>query len=475
MTASGPASVARAANPDAAGAPRRPSRAAATSGATGGATSRATSRATSGAARGAAWPLILLAGSVLLAACGGGSALGEEAGVVAAPDPRDWTAVLAAADGTTVDLHMWGGSTEINTFVDEVYGPALAELGVRLHRVPVADTADAVNIVLGELEAGRTDPGSGAIDLIWLNGENFATMRQADALLATGWAEHLPNAALVDWDDPSVTFDAGRPVAFTTSPWGSAQFQFVADTARTPAQELPRSYAELSVWIRERPGRFTYPAPPAFHGTRFLTQWFHELDGDPDAWVEEFDEDRYTEVAGELFALLEELAPALWRGGVTYPNEIADLDRLFANGEVDLTFTQLPAGIGANIDAGVLPATARPFVFDTGTIGDHHYLAIPLNAADAAAAMVFADLVLDPALQAAKLDPVNGWGDGMAISPDRLDAGQRAAIDAVTAGLGDEAVPPAELEAVRTSNPLAELTIRLEADWDRRIRQGRGG
>ena len=422
-----------------------------------------------------AWSTGLLAASVLLAACAGTVGAAEHAEGAAVPDPRDWPAVLAAADGTTVDLHMWGGSTEINTFVDEVYGPALAELGVTLNRVPIADTADAVNAVLGELEAGRTDPGSGAIDLIWLNGENFATMRQADALLATGWAEHLPNTTFVDWDDPAVAFDAGRPVAFTTSPWGSAQFQFVADTARSAPPELPRSYAELAVWIRANPGRFTYPAPPAFHGTRFLTQWFHELDGDPDAWVAAFDEDRYTEVAAELFGLLEELAPDLWRGGATYPNEIADLDRLFANGEVNLTFTQLPAGIGANIDAGVLPATARPFVFDTGTIGDHHYLAIPVNASDPAAAMVVANLVLDPALQAAKLDPGNGWGDGIAVSPDRLDPEQRAAIDAVTAGLGDEAVPPAELEAARTPNPGAELTIRLEADWDRRIRQGRAG
>jgi putative spermidine/putrescine transport system substrate-binding protein len=424
---------------------------------------------------GAAPPVVLLALALLLAACADGAQADADDRGSTAPDPRAWSEVLAAADGATLDLHMWGGSTEINAFVDGVYGPALAELGITLNRVPLADTADAVNAVLGELEAGRTDLGDGGIDVIWLNGENFATMRQADALLATGWAEHLPNARLVDWDDPSVAFDAGQPVSFATSPWGSAQFQFVADTARSDLAELPRSYAELAAWIRANPGRFTYPAPPAFHGTRFLTQWFHELDGDPEAWVVTFDEDRYTEVAEELFDLLEELAPSLWRDGTTYPNEIADLDRLFANGEVDLTFTQLPAGIGANIDAGVLPGGARPFVFDTGTIGDHHYLAIPGNAADAAAAMVFADLVLDPGLQAAKLDPANGWGDGIAVSPDRLDTEQRAALEDVSSSLGAAAVPPEELERVRTSNPRAQLTSRLEADWDRRIRQGRGG
>ena len=407
-----------------------------------------------------AWSVWL---AVLLTACGAAAAELE-----AAPDPGDWEAVLAAADGATVDLHMWGGSTEINRFVDDTYGPRLAELGITLNRVPLADTADAVNAVLGELEAGRTAGGS--IDLIWINGENFATLRQADALL-TGWAEALPTAELVDWDDPAIAFDAGRPVEGAESPWGSAQFQFVYDTARTDEADLPRSYAQLRTWIMANPGRFTYPAPPAFHGTRFLKQWFYELDGGPGPWVDTFDPDAFDTAVDPLWDVLEELRPYLWREGATYPTDISELDRLFANGEVDLTFTQLPAGIGANIDAGVLPTTARPFVFDTGTIGDSHYLAIPSNAGEPAAAMVFADLVLQPELQAAKLDPANGWGDGIVVSPDRLSGDDRAEIDAIVATLGAFAVDQADLDRVRLPETLGAFTDRLDRGWDRSIRQ----
>lgn len=405
-----------------------------------------------------------LAVTLLAASCAGG-----HASAAAAPDPNDWESVLAAAEGTVLDLHMWGGSNEISAFVDDTYGPRLQELGITLNRVPLADTADAVNTVLGELEAG-VDAG-GSVDLIWINGENFATLRQADALV-TGWAEDLPNAALVEWDDPAVAFDAGRPVDGDESPWGSAQFQFVHDTARTDVEELPRTYAELADWIVDNPGRFTYPAPPAFHGTRFLKQWFYELSGGHDRWLDGFDEAAYDEASTELFDLLDELRPHLWREGETYPDDIAELDRLFANGEVDLTFTQLPAGIGANIDAGTLPATAEPFVFDTGTIGDHHYLAIPRNAADAPAAMVFANLVLEPDLQAAKLDPANGWGDGVAVSADRLEDDDVAAITAVTADLGPAALDPDELEAVRVPDTVGEYTEALDRDWDRLVRRG---
>jgi len=385
-----------------------------------------------------------------------------------APDPTNWERVLDAANGATLDLHMWGGSTEINRFVDDVYGPRLAELGITLNRVPMADTADAVNAVLGELEAGRTSGGS--IDLIWINGENFATMRQADALLE-GWAEQLPNARLVDWEDPSVRLDAGLPVDGAESPWGSAQFQFVYDTDRVDEDSLPRDHAELAEWIVDNPGRFTYPAPPAFHGTRFLKQWLYELSGGAEPWLD--DEPASAEAWEPLWEVLDDLGPHLWRAGETYPNDIADLDRLFANGEVDLTFTQLPAGIGANIAAGRLPATARPFVLDTGTIGDHHYLGIPVNAADAAAAMVFADLVLEPDLQAAKLEPANGWGDGLAISIDRLEPDDVARIREITRGLGPTAVPPHRLEEVRLPDSTAVHSRMLERDWDRYVRQGR--
>jgi len=408
----------------------------------------------------------LLAAVLLLVGCSGT----EDDAATALPRPADWAQVLTEAGGATLDLHMWGGSAEINRFVDERYGPRLAELGITLRRVPLADTADAVNAVLGELEAGRTRDGT--IDLIWINGENHATMRQAEAL-HTGWAEALPNARLVDWDDPAVAIDAGVPVDGAESPWGSAQFQFVYDTARTNAVDLPRSYAELADWIEANPGRFTYPAPPAFHGTRFLTQWLYELSDGGQPWTDGLDEAAYEEASSELFELLERLRPSLWRQGETYPADIADLDRLFANGEVDLTFTQLPAGIGANIDAGTLPATARPFVFDSGTIGDHHYLAIPVNAGDPAAAMVLANLVLEPDLQTAKLDPSNGWGDGLAIDVQRLEGADRAAIEQVTNGLGARAVPPGRLAEIRLPNAAGALTDTLDHDWQQVIRDRR--
>lgn len=52
-------------------------------------------------------------------------------------------------------------------------------------------------------------------------------------------------------------------------------------------------------------------------------------------------------------------------------------------------------------------------MFDTNSIGDFDYVAIPADATHAAAAMVLANLLLDPAMQAEQIVPANGFGLGL--------------------------------------------------------------
>ena len=49
-----------------------------------------------------------------------------------------------------------------------------------LNRVPIDNTAGAVNKVLNEKAAGKD--GGGSIDLIWINGQNFRTLKDAGLL-----------------------------------------------------------------------------------------------------------------------------------------------------------------------------------------------------------------------------------------------------------------------------------------------------
>lgn len=407
---------------------------------------------------------LLVTLSLLLAACTSPAQSSSEF------DVNNWDSVLAAAKGQTVNWYIWGGSDSINAFVDNFYGKALKErYDITLNRVPLADTVDAVNQVLSEKQAGK-DPG--AVDMIWINGENFFTLKQAN-LLYPDWAQKLPNSKYVNWDNPAINLDFGHPVDNLESPWSSAQFQFVYDSARMSADKLPRSYAALKDWACAHPGRFTYiaPGPGGFLGTRFVKGALYEISGGADQW-QKFDQTTWDQYSPQLWDYLNQLKPCLWRNGETYPKDEAELKNLFANNEVDFSMTNDITGAGTGISNGLLPETSRAFVFNNYMIGDFNYVAIPLNAPNKAAALVLANLLLDPEFQAAQILPENGFGLGYAIDVTRVtDSSALSALETASTKLGDSATPASELAKSLVGDTAAEYQNLIEQDWAKFVLQ----
>ncbi|NUM43158.1 MAG: ABC transporter substrate-binding protein [Anaerolineales bacterium] len=379
-------------------------------------------------------------------------------------DINDWDSVLSAARGQTVNWYMWGGSDSINAYVDKFYGETLQErYGITLNRVPVADAADFVNQVLSEKEAGVTD---GAVDVMWINGENFFTLKQAD-MLYKDWAQALPNAALVNWDNPAINLDFGTPVDNMESPWSSAQLQLIYDSARMSADELPRSYAEVKDWACAHPGRFTYvaPGPGGFMGTRFVKGVLYELSGGEAQW-KTLDQAAWDKWSPALWTYLNELEPCLWRGGEAYPANEPELVTLFANGEVDFSMTQDISGAGRWIADGLMPETARAFVLDQYMIGDFNYVAIAANSPHKAAALVLANLLLEPEFQAAQILPENGFGLGYAIDVTRVtDPTAKAQLEESASKLGDSATPASDLARALAGDTAPEYQALVEQGW----------
>ena len=110
------------------------------------------------------------------------------------PDPADWDAVVEAAQGQTVYWNAWGGSDVVNDYIAWV-GEQAAEQRVTLEHVKLTDTAEAVSRVLAEKTAGRDDDGG--IDLVWINGENFAAMKERELLFEHYWVQSLSCAQLL--------------------------------------------------------------------------------------------------------------------------------------------------------------------------------------------------------------------------------------------------------------------------------------
>lgn len=378
---------------------------------------------------------------------------------LANPNPADWDAVLAEARGQTVYWHAWGGSTTTNDFIAWVAGRVSAGHGVTLNHVKLTDTADAVGRVLAERQAGVTE--GGAVDMIWINGANFASMKDS-GLLFGPFAEQLPNWALVDSEGKAVQTDFTIPVEGFESPWAMAQVVFMHDTA--DLAEPLGSMRGILDWATANPGRFTYPQPPDFLGITFLKQALVDLIDDPGVLAGPATDARYDETTAPLWAFLDALTPSLWRSGRAYPATGPAQLQLIADDEIDLAISFSPGEATAAIADDQLPDTVRTFVLDKGTIGNASFVAIPFNSGVKAGAMVVANFLLSPEAQARAQDP-NLLGYGTVLNMDALGADDRARFDALDLGIAT--LSPAELGRV-LPEPHPSWMERIAEDWAKR-------
>jgi putative thiamine transport system substrate-binding protein len=375
-------------------------------------------------------------------------------------DPANWDAVLKAAKGETVYFHAWGGEPRINDYIAWAGRTVEERYGVRVVHVKVSDTSEVVSRVLTEKAAGRNE--GGAVDLVWINGENFAAMKRQELLPPAAWSTKLPNYRFVDTARPSVTRDFTVPVDGLEAPWGMAKLVFFYDSVRL--QNPPTSASVLADWIAKNPGRFTYPQPPDFTGTTFLKQLLVDLAPDPLVLQTAATEESFKTAAAPLFAWLDAAHPNLWRGGRAFPRDTGSLRRLLADDEIDIAFAFNPGDASSAIENGELPDTVRSFVFKDGTLGNTHFVAIPFNADASAGAMVLANFLMSPEAQARKQDP-KIWGDPTVLAVDKLPEKDRALFTAID--LGPATLRPEQLGPT-LPEPHPSWVGMIEHEWARR-------
>ncbi|XKF14785.1 ABC transporter substrate-binding protein [Halomonas sp. BLK-85] len=362
----------------------------------------------------------------------------------AAPDTDNWQAVLEEADGQTVYWNAWGGDARTNRYIAWVAEQMQADVGVEVEHVKLDDTSSAVSRVLGEKQAGNDDEGS--IDLIWINGENFAAMREQDLLFGP-FADALPHFALTDPDNnPEVVTDFTLPTDGYESPWGKAQITFYYDSAQVDAP--PQSIDDLLAWARQNPGQFSYPRIPDFTGSTFLKQALIELSDQDDALYQPVEDSDFDAITAPLWAYLDELHPHLWRSGRSFPDSGPNLRTLMSDGELSLAFSFYPTDAAVAVMEYELPPSVRSYVLEDGTLGNVHFVAIPYNAPHKAGAMALANFLLSPEAQARK-QSLDMWGDRSVLAISQLDDSDQALFEQ-----GEQ--HPSALPVDALSNTLAE-------------------
>ncbi len=369
--------------------------------------------------------------------------------------PRQtWPAIEAAARGQSVYFNAWAGDPAINRYLGWAAQAIEARYGVRLIHVKVADIATVVSRILAEQAAGRREGGS--VDLLWINGENYASLMKA-GLLQGPWTATLPSAAAIDAEEPSIATDFTLPTAGYELAWGGARFTLFYETQAVPSPP-PQDPAALLQWIEAHPGRFTYPQPPDFLGSSFLKQLLILLAPNRERLQRPVAAD-FNQVTKPLWAWLEAARPRLWRGGRVYPRSGQEQRRLLGDGEVDWSLAFNPSEANRAILDGELPDSIRALHFRGGALANSHFLAIPVNARAREGAMVVANFLLSPEAQARKADEAI-WGDPTVLAMDRLAPVDRQRFAALKRG----PAWPREY-GPRLSEPHPSWTTALERAW----------
>ena len=327
----------------------------------------------------------------------------------------EWNDVISDGSKKEVTILMWGGNESINQYMDGYVSDSLKEkYGITLQRVPMNAPeylAKLINEKKGGVEVGTAD-------LLWINAENFRTAREGQ-LLDGPFTSLLPNLkTFYDNTASDLNYDSGIAIEGYEGIWGRAQLVFSYDESSSVA---PKSYQELLEYAKSNPGRITYPRlPDDFVGVAFVRNAYYELTGESDVFQTDMSKEAFEELSEPVMAYFKTLSPYLWNNGETYPATQAQLDELFRNGEIDITMGFEIGKTAGLVASGVYPETVSTFVFDTGTIGNSHYLAIPYNAPEKAAALLVMDFLQSPEAQVEKMKS-DVWGDMPAFDVDKID------------------------------------------------------
>ena len=365
----------------------------------------------------------------------------------------NWKDVVKESKGSKVNIYMWGGSTEINKFMDSTIGENLKrENDITLNRVPITDIKDTVNKLIVEKQAEKEQ---GSVDVIWINGENFKLLKESGVL----WGDFMKNLPAKEMvKEATMVSDFGEAVEGLEAPWGEAQFNFIYNSSKG---EVPfTDHESLKSYVKNNPGRFTYPAIPDFTGSAFIRNIVIDILGEERA--QEMTGEEFREALTEVWTYFNDIKPYLWREGATYPESQGKLDTLYKNQEVEVTMGYTINKVASKIAIGEFTKDSKSFLLDRGTLFNNHYLSIPANSANKAGALYVINYLLSVEAQLAKQDPKN-WGDSTILDMNKLTAGDKKAFEVL--GQSDAMPSLEEMGEKRVRELSPEKLEIIEEGW----------
>lgn len=356
----------------------------------------------------------VLALTLLVAACGTGSTTTssyQQSKDSTSYTNTNWSTIVQQAKGSTVNLMMWQGDPYINRYINSYITPMLKEQHDINLNVLSGQGSQVVSLLMKEQEAQKK---SSEIDMMWINGETFFQLRQIDALFGP-FTQLLPNSQYINFDNPFIGIDFQQPIDGMECPWGNVQLAIIYDSQQI--SQPPTTLQALSEYVQQHPGTFTIGND--FTGMTLLKSWLIAIAGGSESLQGDFNEAKYQQYSQQLWNYINKNKQYWWRDGKAFPESIASMHQMFANGELHFTMSNNDGEVDNKILLGTFPKTARAYVFDTGTIQNSHYMGIAKQAPNKAGAMVVINTLISPEAQWHKLQP-DVWGDGTVLNINKL-------------------------------------------------------
>jgi putative spermidine/putrescine transport system substrate-binding protein len=205
-----------------------------------------------------------------------------------------------------------------------------------------------------------------------------------------------------------------NPLAFDgdySLPYRGSQVLLAFDTTKLPQADAPTTFDALVEWIKANPGQFIYNRPDkGGSGGNFVRRTIHQANGlDPAAFtVANYTDAFAADALGKAWAILSDIAPALYDGGA-YTSGNTQSIQLLAQGVVTMVPVWSDQVLQA-IDQGVLPPeTGLVQLTDLALAGGFSRSVVIANGANRDAALKLADFILTEEIQNAVLTELGGF------------------------------------------------------------------
>jgi ABC-type uncharacterized transport system YnjBCD substrate-binding protein len=420
-----------------------------------------------------------------------------------------WDEILAEAKGQTVTFLAWGSGgadAYVQKFWQDLAGYMKTDYDIDLQ---YAEYDQA------EYEKISTDLDNGAdatYDLFWMTGAANAPIREAGGAFGERHVEKLPNNRYLNYDNNYVTFDGVASTDFEETPFQNVNPSLVYSTDSWTHEVawdetdgakggLFHDFSELAKWVKKYPGKFTYmdlTGAGSFHGQLLVKAILSELTSDGqggwkpvydeadsaaarrtkiqknlDGWYDwsissEASEEAFYAKADYVWAFLNELKPNLLQGdaGPLYCATAPDMMAYVNSGDLAVTFTTCTS-ISERVKTTPDAYMANPAIYMLQTsIGYWDYLIIMSNSVHKAGALVVANALLDPKLQA---EAFVTTGNGYTVDYELLDAEQKAVFDDAIAAMGTLSPSTEDIAQRSYIDKYGTVVKWLTSGWDQYV------